>query len=145
MPRLTGPTSGVVHPDWENSNRPAATSGLTSVCTITRAGTVGTGVFDRSTGITTGPAVTTVASGVRCNIERTRERESELEVAEQQVTVRRYELQVPHDTVTLAINDLVEITASRNGSLVGRVFRVTEETAVSRMWTRMHRVEVNEG
>lgn len=133
----------MVHPDWEARNRPAATSALTSVCTVVRPGASGT--LDRATGINPGTAATTVATGLACRVERTREKESELPVADQRVTVRRYDFQVPFDAAVIQPKDVITVTASRNPGLAGRVFTVTEVTQVSLAWSRMLRAETDEG
>lgn len=133
----------VIHPLWNARNRPAAESVLTDTAMITRAST-GPATVDRTTFVGTNP-LTVVVGSTPCRVEIVHFHPSALLVGEQRVTVRQYDVQVPHGVDTVLVDDLVTVTASQDAALVGRVLRVLSVTAVSYEWTRVLRCQSDEG
>lgn len=95
---------------------------MLDTCTVTRAG--GEPMWDPDTGSYTPPMGGSVYTGP-CRI-KPREVAQDVQAGEQEVGVRRYDVALPHDTATVVqVGDVLTVTASSDGWLVGRVLAVT--------------------
>lgn len=147
MPQPAGRGGGgVLHSLWNASNRVPATSVLIDLCTISRAGSLGAGSLDRSSGSVTGPIRDVLGTDVPCRVEVLPARSAAAHlVGEQQVTTREYIVQVPYDFTDVKVDDRLEVTDSGDPGLVGRTFRVLSVNATSLQWSRVLRCQADEG
>lgn len=121
MPR---PGSHVVHPRFEERNRPAAAATMTAHMAFTRPGT-GTGTFDPATGKTTPPVPVDVWSGP-ARVQPLPDRAQPVDFGGQLVTLHRYRVSLPYDAVELRVDDLGTVTDSTDPALAGRQLRVVD-------------------
>lgn len=137
------PKSSVIPAGWSDHHRPTATSTMTSVCDVTRAGT-GEGTYNPGTGQTTPPAGTTVQLDVPCRIQA-EIRDYVVDAGDEPVSFHRYLVTLPYDVAQVLVDDLVTVTASEDAQLVGKSLRVRDVLFGSLQWERDLRCEMNEG
>lgn len=147
MPSAAGPLSVPTHPRWSPDMRPVAVGFLPDLCTITRPG-VGAGTLDRATGITSGPAVTTVATGRPCQVALVGQEPAIPLTGEQRVTLRQYDVKVDLGTAGVQAEDTLTVTAvgtQADPELVGVALRVLSVNHTSIAWTKILRCQYYEG
>ncbi len=137
---------GLIHPLWAATMRPVAEAVLTAACTQTRP-QPGQGPLDQSTGEVTLPPALTIAT-LACRVERATARATTGDVAEQVVTTRQYDVQVPLAHTDVQVDDRFTITdVGPHGDprLLGRVLRCTDAVGVTLAWTRILGCQDDEG
>jgi hypothetical protein len=97
----------------------AAEALMVDTCAITR---VGTRTTDTTTAVVTTPT-TTLYTG-KCRIQQAQAQAQREDIGEDHLLLLRLEVQLPMSLTGLAVGDRITITASLDGDLVGRVFRV---------------------
>lgn len=147
MPQPEGRGGGQPFPvGWNSSNRRTTDRMLTDWCMITRADLSAASGFDRGTGGVSGPSRTLVVSNLRCAVEvHGFQSARDATTGQQRVTMREYEIEIPWSWTDVRVDDLLEVTASQDLGLVGRVFRVLSVEATSQQWSRVLRAQADEG
>lgn len=125
------PNTRVIHPDWSEHHRPTAEGTMTATCEITRRATGGT---TDASGTYTPAAPTTIHTGP-CRVQALTTQRQVVVIGETQETRHRYLVTIRY-AADIHIGDLVRITASVDGGLVGRQLRVTDTTYGSEQWER---------
>lgn len=98
----------------------AAVRGMVDVCTIRRiTGTSTTG------GVVT-PTYSTLYTGQACRIQQSLAQAAQHDAGQDYTLLVRFELQLPVAVTGLRVSDEVNITASQDADLVGRVFLVRD-------------------
>lgn len=98
----------------------AAAALMVDTADVTRPGAA---TFDPNTGLST-PSSTFVLSAP-CRLRQPTSQESEVLFGEEQLTRTRFIACFPHDTVGIAVDDIVTFTASEDPDVLARRFRIT--------------------
>jgi hypothetical protein len=83
----------------------------------------GTPAFNTTTGTYTGPADTTVYSGP-CRVMPRAQGETLVNVGDQPITLRVYDVSLPHDATGIKVDDYWVTDTAADAELVGRRLRV---------------------
>ena len=148
MPRPSGPLSGAVDPRWSVSMRPVADGFLPDTATVTRAASPAAGTLNRTSGVRTPAAATTVLSGAACQVRLVDSEPDFPLTGAQRVTVRQYDVKLRVGAADVRAEDTLTVTAVGplgDPTLVGRKLRVLSVAHTSVAWTRLLRAQADEG
>jgi ribulose 1,5-bisphosphate carboxylase large subunit-like protein len=126
------PNTRVIPARWSEYHRATATGTMTATCQITRRATAGT---TDAAGTYTPASPTTIYTGV-CRVQALATRQQVVVIGEAQETQHRYLVTIRYDAADIHIGDLVHVTASVDGGLIGRQLRVVDATYGSEQWER---------
>jgi hypothetical protein len=127
------PTTRVIPDGWSQHHRPTATATMTATCTITRTTGDGTTGPDG----TWTPGTTSSVYDGPCRVTALQRPERLLVVGEDAVRERRYDVAVRYDTNEVHVDDVLQVTKSKDAGLVGLQFRVVDVRYDSEQWERI--------
>lgn len=132
------PGTRVIPRGWSAHHRPTANGAMTGECTITEAPAGrAVPVFDEALGYSPAPEQHPLYAGP-CRVQRGLANESQVVVADREVTLRTYQVSIPIDgTDPIATNALVTMTVCEDDpQLVGAALRVRDVRAGTLAWER---------
>lgn len=106
---------------------------MTATCEIRRPSSAST--YDETAGKSVYPAPTVLATSP-CRVQRLPMRGGDQPVGDRNITLQRYQINVPADISDVRVNDQIVVTTSTDTSLVGAVVRVREIRLGTLRWQR---------